>query len=388
MIQEAPKKKKLTLCVFIDGFGWELLRSQPFLNDLLVTKSPVDTVFGYSATCIPTILTGRMPHEHGHLSFFYYQPEKSPFKNLSMLRMLPSKITDRGRVRSVLSKVLKRCYGYTGYFQIYNVPFEYLHLFDYSEKKDIYLPGGINGGVPTIFDFLRSRAIPFHVSDWRAKEETNIESLKRELAQGEISFAYLYLAAMDALLHSQGTQSPLVAQKVAWYQRQIEDVFAMASRKYEKVSLYIFSDHGMCDIHETCNLAARVDAAGVRFGVDYAAVYDSTMARFWFLKPGIREKVETALRGEVRGRLLNTQDLKQFGVDFQDHRYGELFFLMNPGILICPSFMGLRPIAGMHGYDPHDKDSLAIFASNQVPEKIPARLDELYGLMAREAETS
>ena len=34
----------LTLCVFIDAFGWELLRRHSFLDDLLSVKAPLQTV--------------------------------------------------------------------------------------------------------------------------------------------------------------------------------------------------------------------------------------------------------------------------------------------------------------------------------------------------------
>jgi hypothetical protein len=39
----------------------------------------------------------------------------------------------------------------------------------------------------------------------------------------------------------------------------------------------------------------------------------------------------------------------------------------------------------MHGYAPEHRDSVALFASNVVPSPMPHRLDDLYGLMRREA---
>ena len=69
---------KLSLFVFIDAFGWRLLQEHSFLDDLLHTKVPVETVLGYSATCVPTILTGAWPRDHGHFAFFRYDPDASP----------------------------------------------------------------------------------------------------------------------------------------------------------------------------------------------------------------------------------------------------------------------------------------------------------------------
>ena len=52
---------ELRLFVFIDALGWELARKYSFLDDILVTKTPLGTIFGYSSTCDPTILTGKLP---------------------------------------------------------------------------------------------------------------------------------------------------------------------------------------------------------------------------------------------------------------------------------------------------------------------------------------
>lgn len=378
---------EVALFVFIDAFGWELLKRHPdFLADELPFRSRLESVLGYSSTCDPTIITGLMPQDHGHFSFFAYAPEKSPFRLLKPLALLPRSITRRGRVRRMMSRFIKRLYGYTGYFQIYNMPFDRLDLFEYTEKRDLYQPGGINSGAPTVFDFLRGNGIPFHLSDWRRPEEENLASLRAELDKGGIRFAYLYMAAMDAILHAEGTASPRVSEKIAWYDRELRRVLEHARRRYGTVRLHVFSDHGMTDIREACDLMPRIEATGLRFGEDYAAVYDSTMARFWFLRDGAREAVLEALAAEPRGRVLAPEDLEAYQCRFPGDRYGELFFLLDPGVLLCPSFMGEAMLAGMHGYDPADKDTDAMFASSHACEPVPARLDGLHGLMRGEAE--
>jgi predicted AlkP superfamily pyrophosphatase or phosphodiesterase len=378
----------LSLFVFIDAFGWEISRKYPFLDDILVTKRPLGTVFGYSSTCDPTILTGKLPREHGHFSFFYHNPADSPFGICRLLRFLPRSITRRGRVRRVLSRIIRRFYGYTGYFQIYNMPFRYLSLFDYSEKRDIYQKGGINSGCPTIFDHLRDHGIPFYLSDWRASEERNLKALHADLGEGKIRFGYLYMAAMDAILHAHGTDSKPVADKLRWYEQQLREVLQAAKAKYANVRIFLFSDHGMTDTVGLVDLIPRIDALGLRFGVDFNAVYDSTMARFWFFNRQSRERIVETLRGEPRGRILAREDLAAYGCDFPDSKYGELFFLLDPGQLLCPSFMGETPLAGMHGFAPDHKDSVALFASNVVPDPMPQALDDLYALMLREVSTT
>lgn len=382
-----PESKKLALFVFIDAFGWELLQRHSFLDDLLRTKVPLGTVLGYSSACDPTILTGKLPREHGHFSCFYFAPQASPFGLCRLLGALPRSLARRARVRRLLSGAIQRWHGYTGYFQLYNVPFRYLPLFDYAEKRDIYQPGGIDGGVPTIFDHLRERGIPFHLSDWRRREADNLRSLEEAIGRGQVEFAYLYLAEMDAVLHAHGTRSPRAAEKIRWYSTRIRHLVERARRQYGAVHLHVFSDHGMAEVTGSCDLMGRIDALGLRFGIDYAAIYDSTMARFWFLAEAARERIAGALEAEPRGQILSRDQLSACGCDFAEDKYGELFFLMDPGVLICPSFMGETRLAGMHGYDPECRDSLAMFASNVVPDPLPKRLDDLYGLMLSEVSS-
>jgi hypothetical protein len=62
--------------------------------------------------------------------------------------------------------------------------FSTLHKYDYTEKRDIYEPGGINSGARTIFDRLRDEKIPFYLSDWRASEVVNLKAAKRADPEG------------------------------------------------------------------------------------------------------------------------------------------------------------------------------------------------------------
>lgn len=370
----------MTLAVFIDALGWELMRGRPFMDDVLSHRSPLGTVFGYSCTCCPTILTGAMPREHGHLSFWSYAPERSPFAGFGLLGLLPGWLTRRGRVRRVLSRLVARMKGWDGYFQLYNVPFQLLPCMDYLEKRDLYQPGGIVGGVPTVFDALRSARVPFHLSDWRRSEEHNVAALRDDLERGDVRFAYLYLAGLDATLHAEGTGSARALARVRWYEDQLRSLYELASRRYREVRMMVFSDHGMTDVVDLCPLQSRIDGLGLRFGRDYAAMYDSTMARFWFLHAGARDAILGALAEEPRGRVLSRGELSLWEADFEDDRYGEIFFLLQPGVLLCPSFMGETPMAGMHGYAPEHPEATALFASN-VPGLSPRRLDDLKNVM-------
>lgn len=375
----------ISIFVFIDALGWRLFERHGLADDLFNAHAPLETIFGYSCTCDPTILTGCLPRDHKHFSFFVHNPARSPFRWMSPLRFAPSMVADRMRVRSHISAITARALGYTGYFNLYQVPFSRLPFLDYTEKNDLYQAGGINGGQPTIFDHLRRERIPFHLSDWRGSERRNLEALGKALDRGEPRFAYLYLAELDAILHREGTSGPRVAPKIGAYAENLRALVHRAERRYREVRLFVFSDHGMADVTEEVDLLPRIERLGLRYGRDYGAVYDSTMARFWFFSERARCQITALLENEPRGKILCDDDLRRYGANFSDRRYGELFFLLRSGALMVPSYMGLKRIAGMHGYAPEHPDSAAFFASNVPLTSMPRRLDDLFGLMAAEA---
>lgn len=375
----------LALFVFVDALGYRLARRYRFLEDVAPFRHPLRTEFGYSSACDPTILTGAPPDLHGHFSFYRRAERPSAIGKLAWLERLPSWLTGRSRVRHHLSRLAAWHLGYTGYFQLYNVPFEQLGSLDYSEKRDLYLPGGINAGLPTVVDELRYAEVPFYWSDWRRDESWNTACLRKRLDASTIRWAYLYLPELDGVMHTEGTRGPRVEAKLAELEETIRSLLEMASERYSEVHLHLFSDHGMTDVLETCDLAGTVDRTGLQWGVDYHAVYDSTMARFWFGSENARLRVAGALAELPGGRILTDEELRRWGCGFPDQAFGEMFYLLDPGILLCPGHMGARPVAGMHGYDPDHRGSVAVYQSNVEPVDPPRDLRMLRALMRSEA---
>src|SRR3954463_8485572 len=145
-------KPILPLFVFIDACGWEIIKHDTFAQELAPVRRPLRSVFGYSSACIPSILSGRWPAEHRNWSYFVYDPKNSPFRSLRHLRWLPNAITSRRKVRRLLSRIVKAQLHFRGYFDLYNIPFQNIHQYDFTEKKSPLQPGGMNRGA-NIFDF-------------------------------------------------------------------------------------------------------------------------------------------------------------------------------------------------------------------------------------------
>ncbi len=378
----------------IDAMGWEILRADPFGKGFAPVRKKLESVFGYSSTCVPSILSGRWPDEHRNWCYFVYDPKNSPFAGLRWLRWLPTAVTGRRIFRRWLTKFVKVQLNFRGYFDLYNIPFRFIHLFDFTEKKSPLQPGGMNRG-PNIFDFLSERKIPYFVTDTTQSEEQNRDDLIAALESERIDFAFQYWAGLDGLLHSVGNQSPEVSAKLRRYEQWIEQVLATAKRHYAEVQLYIFSDHGMANCDELLDLKGQIDALPVRMEQDYAVVYDSTLARFWFFNDRARQLVTEALKKVPEGRILPDDELRRYRALFEDRYFGELIFLVREGVLIVPSHMGERPIRAMHGYHPTDPQSYATLCTNQpaIPDEIThiphiGRLMETVARLAQEKNST
>ena len=84
------------------------------------------------------------------------------------------------------------------------------------------------------------------------------------------------------------------------------------------------------------------------------------------------------------GRILSEMELKTMGAYWPDGRFGELIFLVDPGVMIVPSHMGQKSLAAMHGYHPNDPSADAIFLSNVNLEKKPVHLKDIFPLMVKQ----
>lgn len=378
-------KPILPLFVFVDACGWEIIRDQPFLTGLAPRRRRLRSVFGYSSACIPSILSGRWPQETRNWCYFVHDPARSPFRHLRPLGWLPAALTGRRIFRRWLSRLLRGPLGFSGYFDLYNLPFRHLGRFDFTEKRSPLQPGGMNVGA-NIFDVLTREGIPYHVSEPARGEAGNLQALETDIAAECIDFAFLYWPELDGLMHRVGNDAPEVGAKLDRYETDLGRLMALARRHYAEVRLYVFSDHGMANCTETLDLRGRLAALPVRMPRDYAVVYDSTMARFWFFNERARREVTAALGQVTQGRIVSDAELRELGTFFPDRYFGELIFLVEQGVLIVPSDMGERPLAAMHGYHPDAPQSYAALLTNHadVPAGVTA-IPHMFELMRRDA---
>ena len=377
--------------MFVDALGWEIVSKYNFLKDTLVYRKKVEMQFGYSSAAVPTILSGKHPQEHKHFSFFYYNPNKSPFENFKYLKFFfgaglhPKCLFNRGRVRRIISRLTAKMLGYTGYFSLYSVPFNKLPLFDYCEKTDIFASGGLSP-VENLYDILEASGLKFHISDWRKSEDENIALAKQAIAD-DADFVFVYTGAFDAFMHDNVFDSSAIENKLSAYEQKVYSILQTLSNTGKDFNFTIISDHGMTPTSEVCDLMRIVKSLDLKFGKDYVAFFDSTMARFWYPTNSqeVKAKIQKAL-STCKGHFLSKVEKENYGIDFEDNLYGEDIFITDEGIQISPCDLGPKALNGMHGYMPTAKDSYACMLSNTEPKFEPKHVKDFFALMKSNIE--
>jgi len=372
----------LRIVVLIDALGWRYVEGRPFLNDVLPHRQALRTVLGFSSGAIPAILTGVSPSVNGHWNLFYYDPQGSPFKWLRHLQFLPDALLDHRITRKVMKELGRRVLGMGPLFECCVSP-RLLANFNWVEKRNIYDRGGISGA-PSIFDQMTEESIPYRVYSYH--HSTDVEILRQaeqDIRNREAQFYFLYLSEMDMFLHMHCHEPEQIEERLVWYDQALRKVFQAAREVNPEAIFTVISDHGMTPVRDHFDLVKRIDELGFQMPKDYLAVYDSTMARFWFFSEGARHSVTQRLRELKCGRIVPDDELKRLGVFFTDRRFGELVFLLQPGWILSESDFNGKGWAprGMHGYHPDDSYSDAIFLTNAKPRNTMQEIAEIHEFM-------
>lgn len=374
--------REVHLYFMIDAYGWEIYRRYPILTNVLGAQS-LTSVFGYSSACIPSILSGRMPAETGNWCYYYYDPEGSPFRFLNRWKHIPGCVANRRRVRNLASRMVRSRLGLTGYFDLYNMPFDEIGNFDFSEKRSPLSPGGMNHG-SSIIDELAASSANYFVSNPQFTESQNYLALLDLCRQGDLDFAFCYWPGLDGLMHGCGNRHDRIPRRLVQYERWILEIMAAVYRQGAVPRLHVFSDHGMANLkaslHPDSISGGRSSAI---CGRDYFRVVDSTMIRFWYQSDAVRNDIEGSLKTSPYGRIISDDELRKLGTFFPDYKFGETIFLLREGYQFAPSHMGVRAMAGMHGYHPDEVHSNAcLLSDSRTRASHCERITDIYTLMS------
>ena len=369
--------------LLVDALGWELAARTPDLAPALTERRRLETILGFSSGALPTLFTGRLPSAHGRWLMYRRRAGRTPFAGFQWLRLAPARVQRSWKLGRLLHALVRRR-GVRGYFDLYEVPRPLLAQLDLAEREDIFAPRGLP--VESLWDTLARRGTRWASWDWRTPEARNLAELERRVAEGDEEFLFCYTAELDAALHREGSGGPGVRARLADLGLRLGRLEAAGARRGAALWIYLLSDHGMVDVDGTVDVMARLATLSVRWPGDYLAFFDSTMARFWWRSPSARDTVRAALAGAPGGRWLDDAELEREGCRFPGRDYGDDIYLLDPGRIMVPSFMGARPVRAMHGYAPSHPDMAALLWSNRPLPAHVRHLTDVRGFLEDELE--
>jgi hypothetical protein len=114
------------------------------------------------------------------------------------------------------------------------------------------------------------------------------------------------------------------------------------------------------------------------------------MVRLWTLSDRSRETLPRLLKDAAgfaaHGTWMDAGTAQRYHVPWPDRRYGDHLWMANPGVLVFPDFFHrIAPCKGMHGYDPHLKESQGVcirWGSEVTHRQMPIiHLSDVFGLL-------
>lgn len=388
------KSGRLTLIICLDSFRYDYVseKDTPFLAQLADegVYRRLKNIMGFNAN-LATMYTGCYPKTHNIWTMFWYDPSKSAFRWFngfsSVLRTVDKIRKVRQPTRNSLALVtnmMKFAAGSSSFGGVYEIPIDYLRLFDFAQKNNFCEKGALC--VPTIFDILYENRVKNLAMDWlitsingntrispkiRFSDNKECDQFISYIKGGQFRVASLHLYELDQIIHENGPKSSQATRKIRELDYLLENIVRKVQKIYDELDIVIFSDHGATKIRKTLNIISKLEL-GFNHNVEQNNFYtflDSTMARFWFRDNSSRNHVISVLSKLSDGHFLHEDEKRDYGLNFHHHKYGQEIFLANPGVLISPNFFqGSQLVQGMHGYDPSfsEMDALAIFQGNRV----------------------
>lgn len=352
--------KKLDL-ILIDSFQEEYYKYCPFLSQLRKDNFSDDLlpIIGYQQH-LASLFSGCWPQEINVWNTFKYSPKTSIFKWIRPFSFLS--ILDYKLFKYFIDFVSYLSAGINDMMSI-QIPVKIISNFDIVLRQPITAQNSLVK--PNIFNSLRENQTSFAYFKGGLKYDNNdkgkqfLSNLVHLISRSDkqtiknalrdtSDFKFIYLMELDHISHKFGIDSMEVKSKL----KEIDQLLQQYLEKGNSPFM-IISDHGMIKVEESIDVVSSVNSSDLVLGKDYLVFLESTIALFWFFNEGARKKIVNVLKEIKGGRVLCEEEKKEFGIDFQDNRFGDLVFLVEAGKVIRSDYYRAKGIAkAMHGYSP------------------------------------
>lgn len=361
---------KSTVFILMDAFRNDYLDrgETPFLDKCKLKGKYIKKIIPGNGFCERAeIFTGKNSSVTGYFTAIGLDKGKSPYKNFAWILSLLSFITNIFKYR-IIDKIIRRLLwiviSKTKHpMHPYRIPYEMLQYFSLTEDYiDMRQPNAL--GISSFFDYLTTNNIEYYYDSFTAlnlpingQDEDRLKLALNAASELKGVF-FIYIGAADVVGHQFGPNSTEINHIIRRIDNQLEE-FVSNFESIQPDSNYIFlGDHGMVGVEEIIDVEEIVGELSSKFnlklGVDFLYFLDSTLMRIWFLNDNNVTIKQAFLESNTltsKGEFLDKENSEAYGIPSLE-KLGDIVWLANPGVLICPDFFHTRSdnINGMHGY--------------------------------------
>ena len=368
-------RRRLAIFVLVEGLGYELVRAHDFAPSLEL-KVGLPSVPGSRVAAQATLLSGRMPAEHGRLEELAPRADGAPLAPDLPWALLPSWVADSGWARErILRKLEER---YRRVVRLPACPTRELPGFQIAHEDPLFGLGGL-GAVPTVFDRLVEDGVGVRIVEIAAEAVSDAEELAVALRHPETEFLFLRVTGLPGALRRHGTLGAQLESLLERLGRGLVDLLGMAESMVEEVELFVFGDQGPAEVHSRVDVGGWLRREFGRNGADYHAVLGESYVRVLPRDPAVGERLAETIGREFPGRVLPEDERRELGTGHWGVR--DLFFALDAGVAVVPSFDGTTMPRAAFGYHPDVPASQACLLGNFSPSLDVAHLRDLHHLM-------
>ena len=229
---------------------------------------------------------------------------------------------------------------------------------------------------PFIYKNNSTRLDVFNLSLDTANTDERALKKSLKLLKKNPDIFYVHFFSTDNLVHKYGVNS----EKTDLLIKKLDSYVKLLADSSDK--LLIFSDHGMVDVKETFDIKKELGKTNFVLRRDYVMFLDSALARFWFFNKDCEKAFREILANSKKGSFLNFKNK-------EIHRkFGQLIFLVKPGVLILPNFYQEKADKATHGYSDNCKDEKGLYIFHEGKnnkKKKDIKIKEIYKIITSNA---
>jgi len=336
MKEAIPGFKKTLLC-YMDGFDFNRINSEntPFISQSL-NKYPYVRITSHpTSDYLPTILTGKHPHEHKIFDVILKTNSRKNNVIKRLFQLLPDSVTTS-----------LQCFLYliSNSFDLPTIPPKRRNQFHIMRTKRFKQKNNFNAllkisNSETIFNIIGKEKCSFLYTN-----SSNLnKKILRKVGRGDYVLEFLEIYSLDSVQQWNMNKPAIISN----FYRDV-DVFLnnlFENCRENGVALILLSDHGYDEVIGTIDILNSLKNLGIHED-EYSYFIQSPMARFWFHNNTARNSALELFDKINDLSSFTWQELEKFNIVLQDPRYGEVFCMAKPGYIFFPDDF-VQPVADL-----------------------------------------